>query len=89
MNRNTITPIVGLAVVQILKYVRLSIIYELIIACAISFPYLKKSTREIGVQTDSETSDTEMETERDHTWMLVIFPLFLIILLYNKWNTIL
>ena len=71
MNQNSLAclPIVGFLLIQIVKFIKLSTIHEVLLAVCISAPYIcyftPKNVREIGTQTNMDCSDIEQIHQRN------------------------
>ena len=62
-------PIAGFVLIQIIKFIKLSVIHEVLLALCISVPYMfylrPRNVREIGTQTNMDFEETEEIHRKD------------------------
>ena len=79
-------PAAGFILIQIIKFIKLSIIHEVLLALCISIPYIfycsPKNIREIGTQTDTDVENAEQNNHRNiieliKYFLINIFKIFI------------
>lgn len=81
-------PIAGFVLIQIIKFIKLSIVHEVLLALCISVPYMfylrPRNVRDFGTQTNMDFDDTEEIHRKDMFELIKYFLLKLFGRVYRK-----